>query len=450
MKVLSPEYHDRIRHWLRTLKDDFYLPLGPIAFEAWRTDKELSYEEAMAQRYTPAAPGYTWGNQWDYCWFRGSFTLPAAAQGKRIVLGIRPGGESTLFVNGAEFGTYRAPWIEEPHHYLVDNCVTRSGEAGKTYEIVMETYAGHFYPEALDGGCCTGPVLPGAYEPPEDHDSRRTLGESTFGIWNEDAYQLYMDAMTLWKLLGTLDPASLRASRVADALEQFTLVCDFEQDLDGRTASYRAARKVLAPALAAHNGSTAPDFYAVGHAHLDLAWLWPMQEACRKTARTFAAQLRHMEEYPDYKFINSQAASYEMCRTHYPALFERIKEAVKKGQWIPEGAMWVEPDTNLSGGEALVRQILYGIRYYKETFGVDSRVLWLPDTFGYTGALPQLLKKSGIRYLVTQKIFWSYNGGERFPYHYFYWEGIVTSTPSSFRSATATAAADRRVTTSSI
>ena len=144
-----------------------------------------------------------------------------------------------------------------------------------------------------------------------------------------------------------------------------------------------------------------------------------------------------MEEYPEYRFIQSQPAAYEMCRQYDPELFERIREAVKGGQWIAEGAMWVEPDTNMAGGEALIRQLMYGKKYYKEVFDVDSEILWLPDTFGYTAALPQILKGCGVKYLVTQKIFWSYNEGEEFPYHYFNWEGmdgtrIVSFLPTNY------------------
>lgn len=121
-----------------------------------------------------------------------------------------------------------------------------------------------------------------------------------------------------------------------------------------------------------------------------------------------------------------------MCRKYYPDLYARIKEAIKGGQWIADGAMWVEPDTNMASGEALIRQLVHGKRYYKEELGVDSEVLWLPDTFGYTAALPQILKGCGVNYLVTQKIFWSYNEGEQFPYHYFTWQGMDGSEIDSF------------------
>ena len=432
MGIMSSEWSGRLQHWMRTLKDDFYRPLGTISWEAFRTMEHLSPEEAMKGQFEPAEPGFTWGKTWEYCWFRGKVVLPAEAEGKRIVMDLRPDGESTLFVNGQEFGTYRASWVSQKHHFIEDNVLSTVAAAGTEYEILMETYAGHYYPESPDGGCATGPVLPGAYQDPLEEGKRRTLGVCTFGIWNEDAYQLWMDADTLKQVLDKLDPNSLRAAKIAEALEKFTLVVDFEQDEAGRIASYRAGREALKPALEAKNGSTAPVFYAIGNAHIDLAWLWPMAETHRKTERTFAAQLRLLEEYPEYKYIQSQPAAYEMCRKYYPELFQRIKKAVKDGKWIAEGAMWVEPDTNMASGEALIRQLLYGKKYYKEEFGVDSQMLWLPDTFGYTAALPQILKSCGVRYLVTQKIFWSYNEGEQFPYHYFYWEGMDGSKITSF------------------
>ncbi len=318
-----------------------------------------------------------------------------------------------------------------------DQELIRGLKAWQHYPLLLEAYAGHFYPESKFGGCATGPVLPGAYTDPKVEGQRATLGEMTYGIWNEDAYQLLMDVETLSLLGDQVDPEGLRADRIAKALEQFTLIVDFEQPLEGRIASYRAAREVLKPVLEAKNGSTAPVFYAIGNAHLDLAWLWPMAETHRKTSRTFAQQLRLIEEYPEYKFLQSQPASYVMCREHYPELYERIKKAVKDGQWIVEGAMWVEPDTNMTSGESLVRQVIHGKGFFKDEFDLDSVVLWLPDTFGYSAALPQILKSCGVKYLVTQKIFWSYNEGDQFPYHYFTWQGadgsqIDTFLPTSY------------------
>lgn len=437
MGILSGEWEDRLAHWLRTLKMDFYEELGEISWRAFRTKEQLRPEDLEEERMVPAGPGFTWGKSWEYCWFRGTIELPGRAAGKRIVLKLDPGGESCLFVNGKEFGTYRADWIQEPYHYMVDNTITACGEAGERYQICMETCAGQDFPNCETGYCATGPVLPGSSWSSLEEGSRRVLGRCTFGIWREEAYQLYMDADTLYKLLSVLDENSLRAAETAEALKQFTYIVDFEQGEEARTACYRKAREALRPILEAVNGTTAPLFWAVGNAHIDLAWLWPATETMRKTERTFAAQLRLLEEYPEYRFIQSQPALYEMCRIHYPQLFERIRRAIAEGRWIADGAMWVEPDTNLTGGESLIRQLVHGKRYYKEVLGVESSVLWLPDTFGYSAALPQILAGCGVKYLVTQKIFWCCNDGERFPYHYFNWEGmdgtkVVSFLPTSY------------------
>lgn len=440
MQFMRDEYKRRIHLWVETLKSDLYEPLGEITWKACRTNENLSPEQALAGVFTPAGDGFTWGNEWEYCWFYGNITLPEQAEGKRIVLNLNPGGESTLFVNGESFGTYRSDLcnvIFEKIHYIQDNTITRNGKCGERFDILMETYAGHFIPQR-EQGCIYGPVLGG--NPLNDSlekGKRCVLGKCSYGIWNEEAYQLYLDVVTLGRLLEVIDRTTLRAAKIEEALEKFTLTVDFEQGKENRQKCYAETRKMLEPLLYSKNGSTVPEFYAIGNGHIDMAWLWPMDETCRKTARTFSAQLRLMDEYPDYKFIQSQPALYEMCREHYPQLFERIKQAVKNGQWIADGGMWVEPDTNMSGGEALIRQILYGKNYYKKEFNVDSEVLWLPDTFGYTAALPQILKGCGMKYLVTQKIFWSYDGIEQFPYHYFNWEGmdgskIVSFLPTSY------------------
>ena len=437
MKYMHSEWKSRLSHWILTLKKDLYLPLGNIDVEGFLTMEHLTPQQAMQGDFAPMAPGTAWGRTYEYCWMRASVTLPQAAQGRRIVMNLKTGGETTVFVDGRSFGTYRAEWVHTPHHYIVDNCLSESGEAGKTYDLLLEAYAGHYFPESELGGCATGPVLPGTYTDPKTEGERATLTQLTYGLWNEDAYQLYMDLDTLRQLAEQVDEESLRADALCAALEKATLICDFEQDFQARCESYRAAREALAPALAAVNGTTAPVFYAIGNAHLDLAWLWPMAETHRKTSRTFAQQLRLLEQYPEYKYIQSQPAAYVMCREYYPELYERIREAIKAGQWIAEGAMWVEPDTNMTSGESLVRQIVHGKRFFKDELGVDSVVLWLPDTFGYSAALPQILKSCGVKYLVTQKIFWSYNEGDRFPYHYFTWQGadgsqIDTFLPTSY------------------
>ncbi len=430
MQLMNNEYRDRLEHWQRTIQQDFYMPVQPIHFEGFLTMDQLTVEEAAKGDFRPIPEGFVWGHTWEYMWVRASVVIPPECEGQTVVMDLNLGGEATLFVNGRAFGTRRAEWVDTPHHYKVDNILTEHAVPGERFELLFEVYAGHYFPDA--GGCATGPVLPGSYLDPKTEGQRTAMGHNTFGVWQEDAYQLWLDVSTLHMLMNELPDTSLRAAKIADGLEQYTLLVDFEQPREARLADYRKARKALAPLLAAQNGATMPRMSAVGNSHLDLAWLWPMQETERKTARTFAQQLRLLEKYPEYRYIQSQPAAYEMCCKRYPELYERIREAISKGQWIADGAMYVEPDTNMPSGEALVRQVLHGKRYYKDAFGLESRVLWLPDTFGYTAALPQILRKCHVDYLVTQKIFWSYNDGDRFPYHYFNWVGMDGSRVTSF------------------
>ncbi len=160
----------------------------------------------------------------------------------------------------------------------------------------------------------------------------------------------------------------------------------------------------------------------IGHTHIDVAWWWTVSQTREKVARSFATVLKLMEEYPEYKFMSSQPVLYSFLKERYPELYAQIKERVKEGRWEPEGGMWLEADCNLSSGESLVRQFLYGKRFFKEEFGKDNRVLWLPDVFGYSGALPQIMKKSGIDYFMTTKLSW--NQFNMIPNDTMLWEGI--------------------------
>ena len=148
MKYMHSEWQKRLDHWLDTLKKDLYLPLGSIDVEAFFTMDYLTPDEALKGDFQPMAPGTQWGHTWEYCWMKSRITLPEEAEGKRIVMDLHTGGETTLFVDGKSFGTYRAEWVHTPHHYIVDNVLTTCGEAGRTYELLMEAYAGHFFPQS--------------------------------------------------------------------------------------------------------------------------------------------------------------------------------------------------------------------------------------------------------------------------------------------------------------
>jgi len=160
---------------------------------------------------------------------------------------------------------------------------------------------------------------------------------------------------------------------------------------------------------------------AVGNSHIDMAWLWPWTETVEVTRNTFRSALDLMREYPDFKFTMSSARTYAWMEEKYPDLFDEIKQRVKEGRWEIVGGMWVEPDLNMPGGESLVRQILVGKRYFQQKFGVDVKIGWNPDSFGYNWQLPQIYKKSGIDTFVTQKLMWAHEFTV-FPYKMFWWE----------------------------
>jgi len=433
---LSSEWAGRLENWLVTLEKDFYAELGEVNFEGFTTFDHLTLSQAEKKKFKPFPSGTQWGEDWQYLWLRGRIKLPEAAKGKTIIFNLATEAESTIFVNGEPFGNHRTAWATRPHHFLCDNILAEHAKPQAEYDIHCELYAGHFY-EKSERGIFTGPVMPGDFKNPLCGKPYITLKRATYGIWNEHAYALWLDVKTLREIMEKQTDGSLRAAKIADALKRFMLLVDFEKPPEKRIIDYKNGRNALKEVLMAHNGSTSPTFYAIGNAHLDVVWLWPYAETVRKTARTFAAQLRMIEKYPGYKFLQSQPQTYVMCKENYPELYEKVKNAVRKGGWVVEGGMWVEPDTNMSSGESLIRQLIHGKRFFREEFSIDSEILWLPDTFGYSAALPQILKGCGIKYLVTQKIFWSYNGSEQFPYHYFTWRGadgseVVSFLPTSY------------------
>ncbi|MFQ6049374.1 MAG: alpha-mannosidase, partial [Phycisphaerae bacterium] len=235
--------------------------------------------------------------------------------------------------------------------------------------------------------------------------------------FDRQLWQLLQDAEFAFGLMLGLAEDHPRRARLLYGLNE---LCNVIGEAD--PAAVRRCRAILRPLLTARANASAARVSAIGHAHIDVAWLWPLRETVRKCGRTFSTALRYMREYPEYRFVQSQAQLYEYTRRHYRQLYEQIRRAIRRGQWIAEGAMWVEADCNITAGESLVRQLLYGKRFFAEQFGVECRILWLPDAFGYSAGLPQILKLAGVDYFLTQKLSW--NELNRFPYHTFWWEGI--------------------------
>lgn len=410
--ALTVDWKYRLERWQQALWDAVYRPLGEVEFSGFTTLEQLTPEQAAAGPFRPMPAGTPWGAKWEYAWLKTHLTVPPAAHGKRLVIRFKPGDqESLVWVNGVAAGSFG--WGHK------EITLSTAAQAGQAYELLLESYAGH--------GTITVGEGPYAfdYQPvPEPPPTQTTIQCSTYGIWREEVYQAAIDFTTLFELSQRLDPLSLRACQIDEALMEATLLIDPELPDDEMDATIRAGRARLRPLLESKNGPTMPTLYAFGHAHIDVAWLWPLQHTERKMAMTVLNQLLLFDEYPEHRFLQSQPHLYWMLKERYPEIYARFKAAVKAGKVIADGGMWVEADTNVSGGEALIRQILYGRAFFRDELGVDSRVLWLPDVFGYSGSLPQILAGTGMLGFATQKITWAYNGGEPFPYNNFWWEGI--------------------------
>ncbi len=237
--------------------------------------------------------------------------------------------------------------------------------------------------------------------------------------------ETYYDFLVPYRALYHLDENSKEFARMAAVLERAANLIDMRVPKnDSYFESLAAARALLATDL--YDGlcgdKNAPVVNCIGHTHIDVAWLWTYAQTREKTQRSFATVLKLMEEYPEYLFMSGQPQLYKYLEQEAPELFERVRTRIAEGRWEAEGAMWLEADCNLISGESMVRQLFYGKRYMKEKFGVENKVLWLPDVFGYSAAMPQILKKSGVDYFVTSKISW--NETNRLPYDTFWWQGI--------------------------
>ncbi|HEY0619210.1 MAG TPA: glycoside hydrolase family 38 C-terminal domain-containing protein, partial [Kribbella sp.] len=215
-----------------------------------------------------------------------------------------------------------------------------------------------------------------------------------------------------------LSPQEPRRREILRALSRALDVLDYE-DVAGTATDARAE---LTDVLSRPAHASAHQLSAVGHAHIDSAWLWPLRETRRKVARTVSNVATLAQEYPELVFAFSQAQQHAWVKDNYPEVWERLKKAVADGTIVPVGGMWVESDTNLPGGEALARQFVHGKRFFLDEYGIDTQEVWLPDSFGYTAALPQLVKLSGSKWFLTQKISW--NKENKFPHHTFFWEGL--------------------------
>ncbi|MEU1403048.1 glycoside hydrolase family 38 C-terminal domain-containing protein [Streptomyces sp. NPDC005728] len=405
---------ERLHH--QRIRPAIYASTVPFEVAAWQAPGEpVSFEEAAAAPYEPFATGTPWGPPWGTTWFRMRGQVPAEFAGRRVeavidlgFVGDWPGNQAEALVHLTDGTPLKAvnplnQYVPIAHPAAGGEPVDYLVEAASNPDILANDFAG---PTSL------GDVLTAGDRP------LYTFRRADIAVLDEEVWHLDLDVQVLRELMLELGEHDPRRHEIMHALDRAMDLLDLD-DISGSAA---AVREALKPVLARPAHASAHRISGVGHAHIDSAWLWPIRETKRKTARTFSNVTSLADEYEEFVFACSQAQQYEWVRDNHPHVWARIRESVKRGQWVPVGGMWVEADGNLPGGEAIARQLIHGKRFFIEHFGIETKGMWLPDSFGYTAAYPQLARLAGNEWFLTQKISW--NQTNRFPHHTFWWEGI--------------------------
>lgn len=400
----------RIEKWYKHLYEMVVYKKTTFNAEFGWTKDHIPFKNKESLSFKPIREGENWGKKWESAWFHLSSEIPETHKGEKLATELDFSGEGLVFTPSGEIIqgiTNGAIWDQNflRTRVLLDEKFIKDGKV----ELWVETAANSLFGVHTE----ENPEV----ESPKRHgwfDAK--VEKIRFGIYDDDIWKLYLDARILIGLVKKLEENSVRRHRAILALNNCINMFNNSRE------NSQKARESLKGELSKSAAPSDLTVSAIGHAHIDTGWLWPVKETVRKCARTFATQLDLIKRYPDYIFGASQPQHYQFMKDHYPDLFQEIKKAVKSGNWEVQGGMWVEADCNLISGESMVRQFLHGKNFFKDEFDVEVDNLWLPDVFGYSAAMPQILKKSGVNYFLTQKMSWSQFND--FPHQTFNWRGI--------------------------
>ncbi|XP_074901725.1 alpha-mannosidase 2C1 isoform X2 [Buteo buteo] len=373
-------------------------PLASLSF--FQTPRRIPYDEAVGQEFRPAKVGDSFGPTWETCWFKVELSIPQAWAGQEVHFVWESDGEGMVWRDGQPVQGLAKEG--EKTSYILTSSLKESEPHSLTLYVEL----------ACNGLFGAGK---GSMIAPPDPNRRFTLSKAELVIFNRDVYELLVDLEILLDMAQLLGEENQRSFQALYTANQMVNMCDVTDP-----STFPAARDLAAAIFSQRNGESQHTIHAVGHCHIDSAWLWPYEETIRKCARSWVTVVRLMERNPELTFACSQ--QFEWVRTWYPGLYAQIQEFVAKEQFIPVGGTWVEMDGNLPSGESMVRQFLQGQLFFQEQFGRICSEFWLPDTFGYSAQLPQLMRGCGIRRFLTQKLSW--NLVNTFPHHTFFWEGI--------------------------
>ena len=398
------KHQERIHNLLEEIGENRYRNLVPIEEFDWYEDDGVVGNRAPKGESVKVGQGFRSKGYDKYNWLCTKISIPESF-GDENVLGIFDFGvpmgtgnnsnfESLLYVNGKPY-----QGVDGNHKEVFFNIK----ETGRELELSFRIWSG------LNGGG-------------RPREMTMSIDRAEFGVLDTAADDFYYLAMAALETHELLDENNEYKSYILNQLvETFRLVDFTNKKSEAYYKSLQTALDYLRDRLKGQ-GKPGVNVTMLGHTHIDVAWLWRLRHTREKTARSFSTVNRLMEKYPEYIFIQTQPQLYDYLKEDYPDIYEHIKRRVAEGRWEPSGAMWVECDCNLASGESIIRQILVGKNFFKKEFDYESEFLWLPDVFGYSWALPQILKKSGVNTFMTTKISW--NDTNRLPYDTFIWRGM--------------------------
>ena len=408
------ELKDGIAHaevFLRRLEHDLYSGLEPLEAKIAVSGREsVLFNKRLSLSYQNAEQGVCWGGAWDNAWFHLTGKLQPPPEGFSAVCIINTGGESLVYSpeGKALCGLTNYAWFEndftKEEFFPTENNIA-DGKIDLWISVTANALAG--IKRDRD------PSYPTENKPYYD---AAKFNRADAGLRNNGVYGLIRDCSVLLSLITNLEQTSYRRKQIVSALIKASVI------YADNVWNANAARAALATELSRPAASSAMNVCAVGHAHIDTAFMWHSRESIKKCARTFSSQLELMDIDPEYVFGASQPQHYAWMKKFYPELYSRIKGRVAEGRWELQGGMWLEADCNIPSGESLIRQFLHGKNFFMDEFGINVKNLWLPDVFGYSPSLPQIIKKSLCTSFLTTKLSW--NDANMFPYSSFRWCGI--------------------------
>ena len=398
----------KVKHYIKLLSEQIVTERAPIeGIEICKCGYKSGHTPPPLSDFRPFGKNDRWGEEYDsHAWFH----MTASPT-------IKDGYKTRLY-----FHTDIRGWDATNPQFIcyVNGVLIQGLDTNHTYIDISDNTPLDIYLYAYVGT-----------------ETKSRLLVADIALVNPEVEKLFYDLNVPFETLSYLDEGSKEYMEILIHLHKAVSLIDLMYP--GSESYFESIGQALAYMDEEFYGKycspSSPKTVCIGHTHIDCAWRWTLRQTREKVQRSFSTVLALMDKYPEYKFMSSQALLYKYLKEEAPELYAKVKERIKEGRWECEGGMWVEADCNLSSGESLVRQVLYGKRFFKEEFGVDNKILWLPDVFGYSAALPQILRKSGIDWFVTSKISW--NDTNTMPYDTFMWYGL-DGTPIRTHFLTAT------------